>query len=437
VAAVIPGQRMPESVGTPVMPAPTLTRVDGVRPGDVAQLLARYPQAGDVPQGPGAGAWLGAMFGRNRRGVVVGIIAAWFNIPFVVLMAGVGAVFGGLAGTVNGTVAGIGVTKRIDALLTWVFPLPVKVHDLLPTPAAQIGGIVGGILGAINGAFTLAWMALEWPWEILYRGDPNWPWEVALGQVVTALFVGCLYVSWRVFREGNRIAVSGARQMSRREAEWLMPIMLEAAQRLGLRALPRVLIDDRREPNAVTGIRTITVNYGLLEQLNYDREAVAGVLAHELVHWRDGDAIAMVWSRGVALPLFLLYELANRVLRSTRARPVQFTVRVLLWPVLVTVRYGVIPLQARVWRDSEYRADEIAAAAGYRAGLRTALTYIRHSFDGARSGWDAAVSATHPPNELRLDALEEPGRSYPLREDHPLVRALPGWNSNSTVQKGW
>jgi Zn-dependent protease with chaperone function len=406
-------------------------------PTPTERLRARYPKAGGEPQGPGARAWLAAMFARNRRGTIAGILAAWFQVPFVVLMAGIGAVFGGLAGTVNGTVAGVGVTKRIDALLTWVFPLPVKVKDLLPTAGAQIGGIIGGILGAIYGAFKLAWMAFYWPWQTLYMADPTWPFALAIGQVLTALFVGWLYLGWRAFAEGNRLGIAGARRMSRREAEWLMPIMYEAAERLGLRALPQVLIDDRREPNAHAGIRHIVVNQGLLEQLNYDREAIGGVIAHELVHWRDGDAIGMVWARGVALPLFLLYELATRMIQASRLRPVQFTIRVLLWPVLVTVRYGVIPIQASVWQAAEYRADATAAAAGYRDGLRTALTYVRHSFDGSRSGWDAVVCATHPPNELRLEELEEHGRTYPLREDHPLVRALPGWSGRSTVQKGW
>ncbi len=118
----------------------------------IDRLRARYPRAGHVAQGPGGRTWLNATFSRNRRGTIAGIVAAWFQVPFIVLMAGIGAVFGGLAGTVNGTVAGLGVTKRIDALLTWVFPLPVKVKDLLPTAGVQIGGIIGGILGAVNGA---------------------------------------------------------------------------------------------------------------------------------------------------------------------------------------------------------------------------------------------------------------------------------------------
>jgi Zn-dependent protease with chaperone function len=259
---------------------------------------------------------------------------------------------------------------------------------------------------------------------------------VALGQVVTALVVGVLYLAWTTLAEGSRLRVAGARRLSRREADWLMPLVTEVAARLGLRTLPRILVDDRREPNAHAGIRHIVINYGLLEQLNYDRDQVAAVLAHELVHWRDGDTIAMAWAKGVALPLYLLYELADRLLRLSNSRPLHFIVRTMFWAVIVTVRYLVIPVQARLWRRAEYRADAGAAAAGYRSGLRGALTYLRHSFDGERSGWDRTVLATHPPNELRLERLEGDQR-YPLREDHPLVRSLPGWSDRSTVQKGW
>jgi Zn-dependent protease with chaperone function len=352
-------------------------------------------------------------------------------------MAGLGALFGGLTGVVTGTFAGPGVTARIDALLTWVFPLPVRAQQLLPTAAAQIGGIVGGILGAINGAFELAWRAFVWPWQELYRGDPTWPAAVAVGQVVAALFVGGLFVAWTAATEGLRLRVSGARPMSRREADWLMPIVDECAGRLGLRSLPRILVDDRREANAHTGIRHIVINYGLLEQLEYDREAIGGVLAHELAHWRDGDAIGMAWTKGVALPLYLLYEFAERLLGLARSRPMHFVVRFLFWSVIVTTRYFVIPIQAGLWRRGEYRADAAAAAAGYGEGLRAALTHLRHSFDGERSGWDRAICATHPPNELRLERLEQPGKSYPLHDDHPLLKAMPRHIPGSTVEKGW
>ena len=192
-----------------------------------------------------------------------------------------------------------------------------------------------------------------------------------------------------------------------------------------------------REPNASAGIRHLVLNAGLLEQLDFDREQVAGVLAHELAHWRDGDAIALAWAKGVALPLYLAYELADRMVRAARIRPLQVLLRILFWSVLVTVKHLVLPAQSRMWRAQEYRADAAAAAAGYGPGLRRALTYLRASFDGERSGWDRTLLASHPPNELRLERLEDTGRVYPVTEDHPLVRALPGYTADTTVHKGW
>jgi Zn-dependent protease with chaperone function len=396
------------------------------------------PPPGQVARGPGARAWLRSTIGRNPTGTLAGIIGAWFGVPMVLLLGGVGAVVGGLAGVVSGTLIGTAMLDRIDTLLRYVLPLPVSAGDLLPTAAAQIGGIVGGILGAINGAFTLAVMTAAYPWKQLYAGDPMWPIAAAIGQVVTALVVGALYVWWSSATEAARLHIGGARRLSRREAEWLLPLLEEAGARLGLTRLPRLLVDDRREPNAAACIRHIVINYGLLEQLNFDREQIGGVLAHELVHWRDGDAVAMTWAKGVALPLYLAYELADRMLRAARIRPLQVIVRTLLWSVLVTVRYGVLPVQSRLWRRQEYRADAAAAAAGYGPGLRGALTYLRGSFDSGRAGWDRALLATHPANELRLEKLEQDqGRVYPLREDHPLTRALPGWTGDSTVRKGW
>ncbi|KAB1943179.1 M48 family metalloprotease [Micromonospora sp. ALFpr18c] len=439
-AGAIACGRCGAGVDAPPIPSPRLPAVGERLPPPATPAVAvdvvDQAAVGSRARGPGWSTWARSTLGRNLVGTGTGIVAAWFNVPFVVLLAAIGAVFGGLAGVVSGTIAGQGVLSRLDALLTWVFPLPIRAEQLLPTAAAQVGGIVGGILGAVHGAGKLGWMAAVWPWEALAAGDPTWPWAVALGQVVTALVVGGLYLVWTVATESVRLRIGGARRLSRREAAWLGPIVAEVAARMGLRAVPRLLVDDRREANASAYIRHIVINYGLLEQLDYDRDQVAGVLAHELAHWRAGDPVAMAWARGVALPLYLLYELADRLLMVS-SRPLHFAVRVLLWPVLVTVRYLVVPVQSRLWRQAEYRADAVAAAAGYGAGLRAALSFLRHTFDAARSGWDQTVLATHPPNELRLERLERSEGPTPLREDHPLARALPGWSDQSTVRKGW
>jgi Zn-dependent protease with chaperone function len=391
---------------------------------DVVLLEAVVPMAapGRAARGPGWRSWVRATIGRNVPGTLAGIVGAWFGVPMILLMGGVGGLVGGLAGVVSGTLIGTAALERIDVLLGYVFPLPVSAGELLPTAAAQLGGIVGGLLGMVNGALTLAVMTAAYPWRQLYAGDPVWPVAVLLGQVLVALVVGGLYVAWSTVTEAARLRIGGARRLSQREADWLLPILTEAADRLGLVAVPRLLVDDRREPNAAAGIRHIVINAGLLEQLDYDREQIGGVLAHELAHWRDGDAIAMAWAKGVALPLYVAYELADKALHAARIRPVQVLVRILFWSVLVTVRHGVLPAQARLWRAQEYRADAAAAAAGYAPGLRRALTYLL---------------ASHPPNELRLERLEDAGRVYPLSDEHPLTKALPGWTAGSTVRKGW
>jgi Zn-dependent protease with chaperone function len=93
------------------------------------------------------------------------------------------------------------------------------------------------------------------------------------------------------------------------------------------------------------------------------------------------------------------------------------------WPFQLTVTFFIMPLQAADARVAEFRADQGAARAGYREGMRRLLARFRRSFEGGRNGWVESVCATHPPNELRLERLEEPGVDYPLPD--PQGPALP------------
>ncbi|MET7399250.1 M48 family metalloprotease [Dactylosporangium sp. NPDC005572] len=368
------------------------------------------------------------------RGTAAGIFGAWFNVPFTIMMAAVGGFVGAVVGLFNGSFVGPQVVARVDRVLQWILPLPMSAGEFAPAASAQIGGIVGALVGAVNGGWALGWLAFAEPWRRMYAADPVGPVGFVIGQVLVAVFVGLLYLAWSAATEPLRLRIAGARRLSRREAEWLMPLVQDAATRLGLRSLPRILIDDRREADASAGIRHIVINQGLLDQLDHDAEQVSAVIAHELAHWRDGDAIAVAWSKGVTLPLYLLYEVATRLLRMAHSRPLHYLIRFVFWSVIVTVRYLVIPVQAGTWRAAEYRADAAAARAGYGRGLHRARSYLRESFDGERSGWDAAILAVHPPTELRLEALEEPGRRY-LLPSHPILRSLPDWMPTSTVER--
>src|SRR5690606_5653167 len=173
--------------------------------------------------------------------------------------------------------------------------------------------------------------------------------------------------------------------------------------RMGIRP-PRLMLSDDRVPNACAGIGCVVVNRGLLDYLDHDRAQVAAVIAHEVAHVAHGDAAAAAWNRRLACPLYLVYELAWRArAAATRWSFAVVLVRVLLWSVLVAIRGIVVPANARHWRRCEYAADAAAAAAGYGPGLHAALQRIGKGFDGARTGWDATMLASHPPTELRLE----------------------------------
>jgi Zn-dependent protease with chaperone function len=163
------------------------------------------------------------------------------------------------------------------------------------------------------------------------------------------------------------------------------------------------------------------VTRGFLDEFDYEREPLAGVLCHELTHWRNADAVSSHFIRGVALPLYITYNICSWLLQITRGTA-QFIVMMMTWPVTVSIKYGVMPMQSSGSRAAEYRADQGAVYAGYRDGLRQVLARFRGSFDGARNGWEESVLSTHPPSELRLEAIEEPGVEYPLPDaDNPAV----------------
>ena len=367
---------------------------------------------------------LRAVARHNRAGSAAGLVAAWFNIPLVLLMGAAGAFFGGVVGLFSGTLGGPGALDRFGAVFSVLVPMPVDLQDLLPTAAVQIGGIIGALIGIVTGAAQMAWLTFAGFWELLYAGDPLWPAAVFLGQVVTAVFVGALYTLYSARTEAWRLRLAGGRRPSRREAAWLVPMMRQAAHRMGLPGLPVLVIDDRRTPNATAGVAHIVVNQGLLEFLAYDREAVAGVLAHELAHWHRGDAAVMAWGKGLAFPLYLAHTFTERVREASRWGPVRILLWVVLWSVSATMRGLVVPTHARYWRACEYAADAAAARAGYADGLHHALGALRRTFDGARDGWDQTMLATHPPTELRLERLERAGRVYPLAQDPTTARVI-------------
>jgi Zn-dependent protease with chaperone function len=323
------------------------------------------------------------------------------------------------------------VAAYVYSGLAGAHSLPQVIRDIpLFGDAAQnlllrSGGVEGAVVGAIAGAVIGFIIGIIWVFLGPFQNSVADGIATVFGALALGAVVGLLYAIYRVVLERRILHVTGARRLSRREAAFLLPLMAEAARRLGLQNHPPVLIDDSRDPNAFAYTRHIVVNQGLLDEFNYERAPIAAVLAHELVHWRNGDPISAAFVRGAALPLYLAQASGGWLRDRARSSVLRFLVWLVFWPVFVTVQYLVVPMQAADSRQAEYRADEGAVRAGHRAGMRQVLARFRRSFEGGRNGWVAAVCASHPPNELRLERIEEPGRDYPLPDEDAPALPLP------------
>ncbi|MDG4756987.1 M48 family metalloprotease [Micromonospora sp. WMMD710] len=379
--------------GTP----PTVPQLD-VRAAEPPAADTPTPTGGfaDRPPGyPNALVWLRAGILRDWRGVLGAFVATWFYLPVALLLA----FWGGLAFAVAGLFAGgFGTEDQVPSVLRDA-PL---IGSLLDAFLSRSGGVLGGVVGFVAGFLIGFLVVLVLPW----LGSADEPFAVITGLVGTvgaAALIGVLYTLYRVLLEPRLLVVSGARQPSRREVARLRPVLEDCARRLGLPTVPRLLMeDDPVLSNARTYARHVVVTTAVLTEPD---DEVAALLSHELVHWRTGDEITSAFVRGVGLPLTLAHALPTWLMRTFPHPATNFVVFVFFWPVLLTMRYVVLPLHARDVRAAEYRADLGAVLTGHVDGLRRILER-RLSFESGRSGWDEAVCATHPPHELRLDALD-------------------------------
>jgi Zn-dependent protease with chaperone function len=359
--------------------------------------------------------WLITGMLRNPRGLIGALLASWFNLPVAVLLGGIGMVGGGIFGYVGGAITGNGTAD------SWISDVPI-LDSMLGSAFLQGGGILGLLLGAAAGAVGGFLLGLLVPWLAISAASPSEGIGRFLAQLLVAFLCGFLYTLYAIATESWRMRiVDGARRPSRRERELIGPVLEDCARRMGLASLPVLMMVDDRVPNAAAYSRHIIVNRGFLDTFDYELEPLAGVLCHELTHWRNADCVSNYFIRGVALPLYIAYNICSWLLRMTRGI-VAFAIWFATWPILVAIRYVVMPLQMAGIQAAEYRADQGAVFAGHRDGIRKVLAKLQDSFDGARNGWDMSILASHPASELRLERVEEPGVQYPLPDaDRPDV----------------
>lgn len=213
------------------------------------------------------------------------------------------------------------------------------------------------------------------------------------------------------------LSMYGAQPLPRRSAPVLHDIVDELAARAQLRATPVLHYAPTPIPNAFAVGRgadsALGVTDGLLRLLN--RRQLAGVLAHEISHIRNGDTTIMslsdligrvvhtlayvgMWSVLLTLPLTL----------NVGAIPLLLSAALMVLPTLLSL------MQLALARSREYDADlEGAFLTGDPEGLAQGLIALEHahgrSWERAllprpRRG-DPVALRTHPPTAERVRRL--------------------------------
>jgi heat shock protein HtpX len=241
----------------------------------------------------------------------------------------------------------------------------------------------------------------------------------------------------------------GARPLARWEAPMLYEILDTLCQRAGVDRMPRLSWVGERFPVAFTigqgEATTIALSEGLVREMT--AREIRGILAHEIVHVRNGDIglmqLAMVagqLTRMVSQIAFLLMFFSLFLHTVSEAG---FPIFPLL--VLAVAPLGVGLLQLALSRTREGEADlEAAELTGDPDGLASALVKMRRREQMLLRGrFPTAVRIRvpsllrdHPATEERIRALlamPQARDAEPAGEDllefHDGTQAAPPWGS--------
>ena len=378
----------PESVVTEANPTPPLVPdkrelVDW----RVGYLEAQSKKRAGVPDRYDDGVqWLIAGLRRVTWGSFLGVLIGWTGAWLALW----GAVFGLVAGIFVGF--GLETSTSFSAHL-FSLGLGQSVTFISVISGAALGAAVG-FMAVINFVFL------------------NNPLQTA-GAIVSGALITAVIVVVTACFERTSLRLRGYRRLSIDEVRQLAPLVKDVAEAMNLPALPRFAIQDVVIPNAWSHMRTIVVTKGLLQSL--DDGEIRAILAHELEHWQSGDSVALHFVWAATLPAILVYKAGvwmsggMKSLGGTQGKSARTILGIVgwfvAWPAYVLTRMVLTPVVRASQRQAEFDADAAAAHIGLASQLISALRKLS-AFESARTGWEAAMSATHPPSELRIEALE-------------------------------
>jgi heat shock protein HtpX len=260
-------------------------------------------------------------------------------------------------------------------------------------------------------------------------GDRNLFWVIMVGSVIYAAVT--YFASAQI-----ALAMSGAREVQKRDAPELYRLVENLAITAGL-PTPKVYIIDDPSPNAFATGRdpqhaVVAVTSGILQILN--KTELEGVIAHELSHVGNYDirfmafVVALVSVVAVVSDLFLRMSFWGGFGGRDRDRESNEG-----WMIAVGIIGAILAplvaaiLQMAISRRREYLADSSGALlTRYPEGLASALEkidaapkglehvssatsplYIANPLKGRGGEWMEKLFSTHPPIADRIAKLRE------------------------------
>lgn len=223
-------------------------------------------------------------------------------------------------------------------------------------------------------------------------------------------------------------------QPSTQDEQWLIDTVRDLAQKAGI-GMPDVGVFPAQQANAfATGwnknAALVAVSAGMLQR--FSRDEVRAVLGHEIGHVANGDMVTLALIQGVVNTFVMFFA---RVIGHTVDRVVFKTERghgfgyyIATFVAEIILAFLANMIVAWFSRRREFRADEAGATLAGRTDMINALRRLQAETQqqvpnqmpdtltafGISSGFSnkmLAAFATHPPLEVRIQALQSDGLS--------------------------
>ncbi len=293
-------------------------------------------------------------------------------------------------------------------LVIWLLAATAFLGAFVALGGAALSGggaptLGGGLLAIVGGGISAAAQAIGAALRSLLLDHPS----QLLGSLAGGALIAALTMVGSASLEPLVLRARGCRRLSRRETARIAPLLTAAARELGLTDQPGLLMSGSASLRVRAHTHHLVIGRALLDELpegDDGDQSLAAVLGHGLAHWAAGDGAASAVILACGLPLALVYD-AGCWLAAQPNSLIALAGWIVLWPAWVLVRLILEPVAARGSRRREYEADAAVRAIGRGAALHRALSFLGE-LEAGESGWERALGATHPPLELRLEALE-------------------------------